>query len=89
MVRLLGDDKVGRGRLRQRPARECKNWLEPQVSPQHSRQLRKARCRGSYESISLCPAWGMACHLDWCTQIGDTAGLCVKRREVALRVEED
>ena len=32
---------------------------------------------------------GMACMLDRCHQIGETAGLCAKRREVAWRVEEE
>ena len=30
----------------------------------------------------------MACMLDHCHQIGDTAALCSKRREVALQVEK-
>ena len=30
----------------------------------------------------------MACMLDRCNQIGDTAGLCNRRREVAIQVEE-
>ena len=32
---------------------------------------------------------GMACMLDRCHQIGETAGLCAKRREASWRVEEE
>ena len=31
----------------------------------------------------------MACMLDRCHQIGDTAGLCAKRREAVVQVEEE
>ena len=32
---------------------------------------------------------GMACMLDRCHQVGETAGLCAKRRETSWRVEEE
>ena len=53
-------------------------------------EAEKGRVQGELRilmSISSLRA-SMACMLDRCNQIGDTAGLCTRRREVAVQVEE-
>ena len=57
------------------------------TSPQQAAE--KGRVQGELRvqlSLSSLRA-GTACMLDRCHQIGDTAGLCAKRREVAWQTE--
>ena len=53
-------------------------------------EVEKGRVQGELRmllSLSSLRA-SMACMLDRCNQIGDSAGLCTRRREVAVQVEE-
>ena len=59
------------------------------TSPQQA--VEEGRVRGELRvalSLSSLRA-SMACILDRCHQIGDTAGLCAKRREAVVLVEEE
>ena len=59
------------------------------TSPQKA--VEEGRVRGELRvalSLSSLRA-GMACMLDRCHQIGDNAGLCARRREAVVQVEEE
>ena len=57
----------------------------PQKAVEEGRVKGELRVQLSLSSLRA----GMACMLDRCHQIGDTAGLCARRREAVVQVEEE
>ena len=81
-----GDGQV----LGQASGQEGKASMVLAKSGQAKPETEKGRMQGELRilmSISSLRA-SMACMLDRCKQIGDTEGLCTRRREVAVQVEE-
>ena len=62
----------------------CTGLTSPQQAVEKGRVQGELRVQLSLSSLRS----SMACMLDRCHQIGDTAALCTRRREVAWQVEQ-